>query len=143
MKNAFLAAAVLSLVGASGAMACEGEGHAEAATLKSLTVKQFAELQKAGTAKPVDANGQKTRSENGVVPGAILLTSATQYEPSKELPAQKDAQLVFYCAGTKCSASHQAAEKAISAGYTNVAVLPEGIKGWKAAGQKTATPPNS
>ena len=143
MKNAFLAAAVFSLVGASGAMACEGEGHAEAAPLKTVTLKQFAQLQKAGTVKPVDANGAKTRSENGVVPGAILLTSATQYEPTKELPAQKDTQLVFYCAGVKCNASHQAAEKAISAGYTNVAVFPEGIKAWKAAGQKTATPPNS
>ncbi|HVA40338.1 MAG TPA: hypothetical protein VNF49_06715 [Candidatus Binataceae bacterium] len=32
-------------------------------------------------------------------------------------------------------ASHSAARRAVAAGYTNVSVLVEGIKGWDAAGQ--------
>jgi len=34
-------------------------------------------------------------------------------------------------------ASHAAAERAVQAGYTNVAVLKVGLKGWKAAGKPT------
>ena len=55
-----------------------------------------------------------------------------------ELPADKSKQLVFYCANTQCGASHEAAEKAITAGYTNVKVMPEGIAGWVKAGKKTS-----
>ncbi len=90
-------------------------------------------------ATPIDANGKETRSSQGVIPGAVLLTSSSQYD-IKELPADKDSKLVFYCANQKCGASHQAAKRAMENGYTNVAVLPEGISGWKQAGQPTAKP---
>jgi rhodanese-related sulfurtransferase len=36
-------------------------------------------------------------------------------------------------------ASHEAARRAVKAGYTNVSVLVDGIMGWKAAGEPTAT----
>jgi rhodanese-related sulfurtransferase len=32
-------------------------------------------------------------------------------------------------------ASHEAARRAVAAGYTNVSVMADGIKGWDAAGQ--------
>ena len=51
------------------------------------------------------------------------------------MPLSKSSQLVFYCATERCGASHTAALRAMDAGYTNVAVLVSGIKGWKAAGQ--------
>jgi rhodanese-related sulfurtransferase len=38
-------------------------------------------------------------------------------------------------------ASHAAAERAVEAGYTNVAVLKVGFKGWKEAGKPTAVAP--
>ena len=41
------------------------------------------------------------------------------------------------CASTECGASHHAAEKALTAGYTNVKVLPVGIAGWVKAGKQT------
>jgi rhodanese-related sulfurtransferase len=88
-----------------------------------------------GTAQAVDANGSETRKHEGVVPGAVLLTSSESYALT-ELPSDKAKELVFYCANTHCAASHQAAEKAIASGYTNVKVMPEGIAGWVKAGKK-------
>ena len=107
---------------------------------KKVTVAEVLKLQKSDKATAVDANSTEFRAKNGVIPGAIQLTSSVQYDPSKELPQAKDSKLFFYCAGEKCSASHQAAAKAIEAGYTNVMVMPEGMTGWKKAGQKTAKP---
>lgn len=37
-------------------------------------------------------------------------------------------------------ASHEAAGRAAQAGYTDVAVMVDGIKGWKESGQPTAQP---
>jgi hypothetical protein len=45
-----------------------------------------------------DANGWGLRSRAGVIPGAHLLTSDDKYDAAKELPAEKSAKLVFYCA---------------------------------------------
>ncbi|MBK6685370.1 MAG: rhodanese-like domain-containing protein [Deltaproteobacteria bacterium] len=117
------------------ALAC-GE---EKAQVTQVSPKEGVELQKKG-ATFVDANGKETRAKYGVIPGAILLTSYTEFNADKELPAKKDSKLVFYCANTKCGASFEAANKAMAAGYTDVAVLPDGIKGWKDAGLPTATP---
>ena len=72
----------------------------------------------------------------GVVPGAVLLTDSESFALT-ELPADKSKPLVFYCANKMFGASHEAAGKALTAGYTNVKVLPEGIAGWVKAGKKT------
>ncbi len=45
-----------------------------------------------------DANGPGLRNTAGVIPGAHLLTSDDSYDVAKELPANKNALLVFYCA---------------------------------------------
>ena len=94
-------------------------------------------------AQVVDANDPSFRTKNGVIPGAVLLTSATEYSV-KELPSKKDGALIFYCANNMCTASHMAARRAMLNGYTNVAVLNDGLTGWKKAGQKTQSlKPNS
>jgi len=139
MKRIVMSLAVAAALVPAAALACDGEMNA-AASIKKLTVAEVAKDKKA---KVFDANSNDFRTKNGTVPGAVLLTSSSQYALT-ELPAQKDASLVFYCANTKCSASEQAAKRAAEAGYTNVAVMPEGLLGWKAAGQKTApVKPNS
>ena len=75
--------------------------------------------------------------------GASFVALSPEHPLAQEL-AKKDAKLVFYCANTMCGASHGAAAKAVEAGYTDVAVLPDGLMGWKKAGQKTASfKPNS
>jgi len=85
----------------------------------------------------VDANGEGTRKKMGVIPGAVLLTDSDTFSPS-ELPSDKSKTLVFYCANTHCGASHEAAARALTAGYTNVKVLPDGIAGWVKAGKQTS-----
>ena len=45
-----------------------------------------------------DANGWGLRSTAGVIPGAHLLSSDDKYDVAKELPQNKKAKLVFYCA---------------------------------------------
>jgi len=139
LLGAILAAATLA---APAALACEGEGHAKQAEKKSVTnmsVTQVAGLQKEKKVTVLDANGEDFRKQNGIIPGAVLLTHFNQYDAAKELPAAKDAKLVFYCANMQCKASHAAAKKALEAGYTDVNVLPDGLLGWKKAGQPTAS----
>ena len=45
----------------------------------------------------LDANDVDFRQKNGVIPGAKLLSSFKDYDLKKELPANHDAPLVFYC----------------------------------------------
>lgn len=140
MKRMLLSVAVaLSIAVPAAAQACEGD-HQASAEPKKVTVADLANWTKSKKKfTPVDANGKSTRESQGVIPGAVLLTSSSTYDV-KELPANKDNALVFYCANESCGASKQAAVKAVEAGYTNVTVLPEGIAGWKKAGQATAKP---
>ena len=139
----FKALAIAAVLAAPAVFACEGEGHAAVVEPKKVTIPELAKLTQAKQATVVDANSNDFRAKNGVIPGAILLTSSSEFA-LKELPAQKDSKVVFYCASQKCGASHGAAKRALQAGYTDVAVLPDGLTGWKAAGQKTAAfKPNS
>ena len=139
----FKAIALSFALAAPAAFACDGtENHAEAAP-KKVTVVELAKMTSAKQATVLDANSNDFRAKNGIIPGAILLTSSSEFAVS-ELPANKDAKLVFYCANDKCGASHGAATKAAQAGYKDVSVLPDGLMGWKSAGQKTAAfKPNS
>lgn len=141
MRTALLSA-LLALSIPAASLACEKHQAQNAAkpAVKTLEVAELTSLQKDGKATPVDANGPETRTKFGIIPGAVLLTSSSKYEPSKELPSAKDTKLVFYCANVKCKASHKAAERALEAGYTDVNVLPAGVAGWKDAGQKTELP---
>ena len=91
----------------------------------------------------VDANGASTRQKYGVIPGAILLSDYSKFEPSEELPSDKATDLVFYCSSKMCSAAPKAAERAAGAGYTSVSVLPDGIKGWVEAGKPVDAAPSS
>lgn len=83
-----------------------------------------------------DVNNEKTRQNDGLIPGAKMINSSTAYDTSI-LPADKNASLVFYCANTKCMASHEAAKVAIKNGYKNVLVMADGIQGWKKDGKPT------
>ena len=109
---------------------------------KLIHVKDLASMvaDKSANVAIYDCNSNDTRKEDGVIPGAKLLSSSKHYDVSKMLPADKETNLVFYCANTACMASHAAAERATQAGYKNVAVMAEGIQGWKKAGQATAKP---
>ncbi len=75
-----------------------------------------------------DENGDE-RFSKGHIPTAKHLKA--DEVSATTLPADKAAFLVFYCGSDKCTACHHAAEAAIALGYTNVWIMPEGIKGWE------------
>lgn len=115
----------------AAATADKGEGF------KLIHVDDLQKLQ-ADAAHPVhlfDANDDSFRKKEGVIPGAVLLTSFKDYDVASTLPSDKASAVVFYCGNTKCMASHAAAKKATSAGYANVSVMADGLLGWKQAGK--------
>jgi rhodanese-related sulfurtransferase len=122
-----------------GLVACKTDAaSSEKAGKQAFTMAAVDEVDQwitADKATAVDANNAGTREKMGTLPGAIKLTSYDGYNVS-ELPADKARRLVFYCANTQCEASHDAANKAIAAGYTDVEVMPDGIAGWVNAGKK-------
>ncbi len=128
--------ALASLVSAASAQACQDSQRT--AAVRSITVDQLASVMESHHGVTViDANGPDTRAKLGVIPGAHLLSHYANYDPAKELPADKSAILVFYCASTKCTAAPTAAKKALESGHSNVYVLEVGIKGWTDAGKPT------
>ncbi len=134
-----LLAAVLALGGAAGcAKKSDKTAEQAAAKVPTVTVDEVDKQLASGECVPVDANGEQTRKKMGVVPGAVLLSDSETFNVS-ELPADKSKALVFYCANTQCGASHEAAGRALTAGYTNVKVRPAGIAGWVSSGKKVQT----
>lgn len=47
-----------------------------------------------------DANPPEVREEQGVIPGAHLLSSSGHYDVASTLPADRNTPLVFYCHNT-------------------------------------------
>ena len=64
-----------------------------------IEVPQLESLQKDSRTQVtvLDANEPDVREKNGVIPGAKLLSSFNHYDIQKELPADKNSPLVFYC----------------------------------------------
>nr|AHN97826.1 rhodanese domain-containing protein [uncultured bacterium lac111] len=136
MRTILLAAVLAVGVGAGCSKSNDDtKVAAKKSNLPTITVDEVDQKLASGDCVPVDANGQETRKKMGIVPGAVLLTDSETFNVS-ELPADKSKTLVFYCANTRCGASHTAAEKALTAGYSNVKVMPDGIAGWVKAGKK-------
>ena len=79
-----------------------------------------------------DANPRELYEQKHV-PGARWIQ--WDHVTARDLPPSRDATLVFYCALEQCSASHESAVAALSLGYPNVYVMPQGILGWKKAGK--------
>jgi len=131
-------ASLLAVAAATGCSKSTDAGSVERAPVQvsTVSVDELDQMLASKDCQAVDANGDATRKQMGVIPGAVLLTDM---DSIGNLPADKAKRLVFYCANTACSASHYAAEKAIAAGYTRVKVLPDGIAGWVKAGKKTAS----
>jgi rhodanese-related sulfurtransferase len=125
----------LLLCATLGSVAC----HGSKPDPREITVGQLADLLKAERPPHIfDANGESARREYGVIPGATLLPSPSSYSLGL-LPESKSDSLVFYCASSWCSAAECAARRAMEAGYSEVSVLPNGIKGWSGAGLRTAS----
>lgn len=68
----------------------------------------------------------------GTVPGSLNIPFQEWDQLQGLLPADKSAQLIFFCGGFKCNLSHKSAAKAQSMGYGDVRVYAEGWPVWKA-----------
>ncbi len=80
-------------------VACCGRGDEG---FRLIHVDDLAGMQGA-TARPVtvlDANQDDFRAREGIIPGAVLLSSSSKYDVARELPLAKDIRLVFYCANS-------------------------------------------
>jgi rhodanese-related sulfurtransferase len=103
------------------------KGFAMAATeIETLTPQQVQQEIKSGDVLVLDANPESIYKKHHVPNSKNIKFN----EFSNSLPANKNKRLIFYCMNEMCSASHQAAEFAVKAGYKNVARMPSGINGW-------------
>jgi rhodanese-related sulfurtransferase len=118
----------------------DGEKNDAHAAFTNLSPDEVQKLVDSEGCVPVDANGANTREKYGVLPGAVLL-SGSDYQTS-ELPDDKGKKLVFYCGSKACTAAPKAAKVAKEAGYKDVNVMRDGIRGWVKAG-KTVDKPKS
>lgn len=82
----------------------------------------------------VDVNSEQSWAA-ARVPGARNLDSAGY--SAGELPADRNAFLVFYCSNFLCRKAPNAARRAEGMGYRNVHVMSAGISGWLGAGLPT------
>lgn len=129
---------------AVGLMACAGSKKTTEPTktaaaskeLKQVSMEQVSTIIQANdnSAYVYDANSKESYEKNHVptakwVPDGVVTAEI--------LPEDKSKELIFYCGGPKCMASHEAANQAANLGWTNVAVMPEGISGWVSAGKPT------
>ena len=78
----------------------------------------------------VDVNPRERWAE-AHVPGALNLDPARYDE--RDLPADKESSLVFYCSNPLCRKAPNAARRAEQLGYRDVKVMSAGIQGWLSA----------
>jgi len=109
---------------------------AAAGEYPDVTVDQLQQAIEANSVVVLDANGSETYAE-AHIPGAIDFSAVKDLSPL--LPENKDALIVAYCGGPRCSAYKKAAKAAKSLGYTNVKHLSAGISGWKDADKPVGT----
>lgn len=93
-----------------------------------VTTKKLETLVADRSVTIVDVNSEKSFKKNRV-PGAI------HYKTNKDkfaqvLPKDKNAMVIAYCGGKRCTAWKDAAYAACELGYTNVHHYSSGIKGW-------------
>ncbi len=87
----------------------------------------------------VDSRPATRRYDIGHIPGAINIPES-QFDKLAPtlLPADKNAEIIFYCQGPTCDLSAKSALKAEKLGYTNLKVYEAGIPDWEARGEPAA-----
>ncbi len=97
MRRLLFAVPVLLFAFACNKQESSGSSQAEKGAIKEVDVETAASWLDAKSAKAVDANTEDFRAQNGVVPGAVLLTNYLDWEPPEVLGPDKAQKLVFYC----------------------------------------------
>ncbi|CAK0748338.1 Sulfurtransferase [Gammaproteobacteria bacterium] len=70
------------------------------------------------------------RAQEGMIPTAVNLPFPMFEQNVDKLPHEKDALVIFYCAGITCAMSPSSAKKAKELGYTNIKIYHEGMPEW-------------
>jgi hypothetical protein len=98
MRKFLLAAALACSAITGGCSKTEtSEASPKEEKIAELTVDQVEKGLADKSLTAADCNHEELRKKLGVVPGAILIQGADEY-PASQLPADKTAKLVFYCA---------------------------------------------
>jgi hypothetical protein len=93
MRRPLVLALALALASACGPSGSAEEGF------RVIHVDDLAAMLASPRAPTVlDANRDDFRSSQGIIPGAVLLSSYNKYDVASELPGDQHAPLVFYCA---------------------------------------------
>jgi rhodanese-related sulfurtransferase len=75
----------------------------------------------------IDSRPKRAKYDKGHIPGSVSIPDSQFDKMADQLPANKDALLVFYCGGLKCPLSHKSAFRAEKLGYTNIKVFAAGF----------------
>ena len=95
--------------------------------LKSISPDEVSKQLQAKQVTVFDVNSAQSWGK-AHVPGAKHLDSEGFTE--KDLPADKQSNIVFYCGNPLCRKAPTAAKRAKQMGYENVKVMSAGISGW-------------
>ena len=93
-------------------------------------VAQYAKVPMPENVMIIDARPKRPKYDKGHIPMAVSIPWSQFDKMVDQLPADKNALLIYYCGGVKCKLSHKSAKKAASLGYTNVKVFAEGYPKW-------------
>jgi len=99
-------------------------GHAELKTKTDAELRDFLLVD--------SRNPEEYREAH--IPGAVNIPQKKMEEMLGLLPADKTAEIIFYCNGVKCGKSKKAANRAAELGYTNLWVYAEGMPVWEEMG---------
>jgi len=108
-----------------GHSCCTSHGKSEGASISSITRSTLQEAIRANNVVVFDARGAEEFAA-GHIDGAVVYAS-------DKLPADKNAKLVFYCGGGRCTKSATVAKKVKAMGYKNVMVYSGGWSDWHRA----------
>jgi rhodanese-related sulfurtransferase len=105
-------------------------------------VKQYVKVPMPEDVMIIDSRPKRTKYDKGHIPMAVSIPFSNFNKMTDRLPKDKNALLIFYCEGVKCSLSHNSAYKAEALGYKNVKVFAKGFPGWIAVpGHYAEVPP--
>ena len=115
--------------GSIGASAIEGEKMKSAETYPEITRADLMRAISAGEITVIDGNGTESYSE-GHIPGALDYEAVGSHWPDG-LPKDRNAPLVAYCGGPRCTAWRGPADALTKLGYHNVKHYRGGLFEWE------------
>ena len=111
----------------------------EKGNLSAVSTAYVKKASDAGSATIVDTRPAR-KFKKGHVTGAINIPDRKFDQMLDKMPADKAAEVIFYCGGFQCTKSVTTARKAVELGYTKVRIYPAGYPAWKTAyGSKADT----